>query len=68
MVGHLHSLKCQSIGIGRQVIAQKNRYEMDVVAVYDEKVVVAECKALKGQIVATCHTGCATGFPRFGIG
>jgi hypothetical protein len=50
MVGHIHSIQCQSIDLGRQVIANRGRHEMDVFAVYGDKVVISECKALKSMV------------------
>lgn len=44
-VGHIHSKSCQSITIGREITSLDSRHEMDVFAVYQDKIVVAECKA-----------------------
>jgi hypothetical protein len=50
VVGHIHREDCQSINLGREIIENYNRHDMDVLAIYSNKVVVAECKALKRQI------------------
>jgi hypothetical protein len=50
MVGHIHSVDCQSVDIGREVIENNARHEMDIHATYNDKVVISECKATKCQI------------------
>lgn len=50
VVGHIHSGSCQSLNLGRQIISQTGRHEMDVLAIYSDKVVISECKALKSKI------------------
>lgn len=50
MVGHIHISKCQIVDIGREVIENNSRHEMDIQATYTEKVVIAECKATKSKI------------------
>jgi hypothetical protein len=50
MVGHIHSADCQSIDIGREIIENNARHEMDILAIYSDKVVIAECKAKKSMV------------------
>jgi hypothetical protein len=50
VVGHIHGENCQSIDLGRQIIFNSGRHDMDVLATYSNKVVAAECKALKGMV------------------
>jgi len=51
VVGHLHSVKCQNLDLGREIIdINGNKHEMDVLAIYDDKIVVSECKATKALI------------------
>ena len=50
MVGHMHSVHCQSIDLGREIIESNARHEMDILAIYSEKIVIAECKAIKSKI------------------
>lgn len=50
MVGHIHSANCQSIDMGREIIENNDRHEMDVLAIYSDRVVIAECKAKKAVI------------------
>lgn len=50
MVGHIHSVNCQSVDIGREIIENKARHEMDIQATYSDKVVIAECKAKKSMV------------------
>lgn len=49
LIGHIHSKKCRSIDIGREIVENNGRHEMDVFALYSEKVVIAECKGIKGK-------------------
>jgi len=50
-VGHIHVLDCQNIEIGREILDQAgNKYEMDVLAVYSNRIVIAECKGKKSQV------------------
>lgn len=49
-VGHIHSKECNSIDLGREIIMNNARHEMDVLAIYGNKIVIAECKAIKGQV------------------
>jgi hypothetical protein len=50
MVGHVHSVKCQSIDLGREIFELESRHEIDVLAIYSDKIVIAECKATKSKI------------------
>lgn len=45
MVGHIHSIDCKSVDIGREIVEDKARHEMDILATYGNKIVIAECKA-----------------------
>lgn len=49
-VGHIHSKKCQSIDLGREIMENNGRHEIDVFAIYSHKVVFVECKATKSKI------------------
>jgi hypothetical protein len=49
-VGHLHVKSCKSIDIGRVILANGGRHEMDVLADYGNKVIIAECKATKSLV------------------
>lgn len=49
-VGHLHSKKSQSIDIGREIIENNGKHEIDVFAIYSDRVVFAECKATNSKI------------------
>lgn len=49
LVAHIHSTKCRSIDIGREIVENSSRHEMDVFALYHNKVVIAECKGIKGK-------------------
>lgn len=50
VIGHFHSVKCQSIDLGREIIDEDGRHEMDVLSFYSDKIVVSECKATKSKI------------------
>ncbi|HET6252989.1 MAG TPA: hypothetical protein VFE32_02880 [Puia sp.] len=50
LVGHMHNTNCQSLELGREVITDTGRHDMDVLAVYHDKVVIAECKARKSMV------------------
>lgn len=50
MVGHIHSIDCNIINLGREIVENNSRHEMDVCAVYSKKVVISECKAVKSKI------------------
>lgn len=49
-VGHIHAKDCQSIDIGREIYENNSRHEMDVFAIYSDRVVIAECKVTKSPI------------------
>jgi len=51
LVGHIHSLNSNnSVDLGREIIENGSRHEMDVLSVYGTKIIIAECKAQKGKI------------------
>lgn len=50
VVAHIHREQCQSIDLGREIIANSSRHDMDVMATYADKVLVAECKATKALV------------------
>lgn len=51
LVGHIHSTKANSsIDIGKEIVVDNSRHEMDVLAIYPDEVVIAECKATKSMI------------------
>ncbi len=51
VIGHIHSVNSNSsIELGREVFENNSRHDIDVLAVYPDKVVFAECKAIKGQV------------------
>lgn len=51
VVGHFHSTKSNSsIDLGREIFENNKRHEIDVLAVYNDRAVFAECKAVKGRI------------------
>jgi Holliday junction resolvase-like predicted endonuclease len=46
VIGHIHSVDSNnSIDLGREIFENKGRHEIDVLAVYNDKIVFAECKA-----------------------
>jgi hypothetical protein len=49
-VGHIHSRNSQSIDIGREILENNGRHEIDVFVIYDSKVVFCECKATNSKI------------------
>jgi len=49
-VGYYHSRFCQNIDIGKLINYHGERREIDVLAVYEDKVIIAECKGYKGRI------------------
>ena len=49
-VGHLHSRKCRILDIGRELYENDEKHEIDVFAIYHDKVVFAECKATNGKV------------------
>jgi hypothetical protein len=51
VVGHIHSTKCQSLDLGREIIDKNGKkHDMDVVALYSDKIVISECKAYKSMM------------------
>lgn len=50
VVGHIHQQDCQSLDLGREIIENSGRHDMDLLAIYRDKVVVAECKATKSVV------------------
>lgn len=51
VIGHIHSVKCQNLDLGREIIDKNgNKHEMDVVAIYNDKIVISECKATKSMM------------------
>ncbi|MFK7004252.1 hypothetical protein BWK63_07440 [Flavobacterium covae] len=50
VIGHIHSTKCQSLDLGREIIDENGKHETDVVSIYSDKIVISECKATKSQI------------------
>lgn len=51
VVGHIHSINSNSsIDLGRVISENGSQHEMDVIANYSDKIVIAECKAVKSKI------------------
>ncbi len=51
VVGHIHSIDSNSsIDLGRVISENGAQHEMDVIANYPDKIVIAECKAVKSKI------------------
>lgn len=50
MVGHIHSTKCKTIELGKEIFDDNGKHETDVISNYDDKIVISECKATKAQI------------------
>lgn len=51
VIGHFHSTKSNSsIDLGREIFENNKRHEIDVLATYNDKVVFAECKAIKAKV------------------
>lgn len=51
VVGHIHSINSNSsIDLGRIILDNGAQHEIDVVANYPNKIVIAECKAVKSKI------------------
>lgn len=51
VVGHIHSINSNSsVDIGREIYENNSRHEMDVLVIYPNRIVIAECKAIKAQI------------------
>ncbi|UKI18491.1 MAG: hypothetical protein L6V80_03100 [Bacteroidales bacterium] len=49
-VGYYHGQICQSLEIGKNVYYEQEHREIDVFALYQNKVVVAECKGYNKKI------------------
>lgn len=49
-VGHIHTRASQSIDIGREIFENNGRHEIDVFAIYADRVVFCECKATNSKI------------------
>lgn len=49
-VGFYHGQLCQSLEIGKNIFYEQNHREIDVFAVYQNKVVVAECKGYNKKL------------------
>lgn len=49
-VGHIHSKKSQSIDLGREIFENNGKHEIDVFAIYNDKVIFIECKATNSKI------------------
>jgi len=49
-VGYFHAQLCQNLDISKNIIYDGEKKEIDVYAVYQEKVVFAECKGLNSPI------------------
>ena len=51
VIGHFHSVESQSsIDLGREIFDNSKKHEIDVLAVYNDRVVFAECKATNLKI------------------
>ncbi len=51
VVGHIHSINSNSsIDLGRVITENGAQHEMDVIANYPDKIIIAECKAVKSKI------------------
>ena len=51
VVGHIHSVDSNSsIDLGRVITENGEQHEMDVISNYPDKIIIAECKAVKSKI------------------
>lgn len=51
IVGNFHSPYCQTVDLGKETFDKKGiKYDMDVLSVYFDKIIVSECKATKAKI------------------
>lgn len=51
VVGHIHSTNSNSsIDLGREILEDNARHEIDVLANYPDKIVLAECKAKRSKV------------------
>lgn len=46
-VGYYHSRQCQSLDIGKRILFEGKPKELDVLAIYHDRIVVSECKGYK---------------------
>jgi len=66
MVGHVHSIDCQSVDIGREIFENNARHEMDILAIYSKKIVIAECKAKRSMVdIVTINNWIEVKIPAF---
>lgn len=49
-VGHIHSKKSQNIDIGREIFENNGKHEIDVFAIYSDKIIFIECKATNSKV------------------
>lgn len=49
-VGYYHGQKCKVLDIGKIIYLKDQQREVDVLAVYDDKIIIAECKGYKNKI------------------
>ncbi|MDT0678762.1 hypothetical protein [Autumnicola musiva] len=51
VVGHIHSTNSNSsIDLGREILEDNARHEIDVLANYPDKIILAECKAKRSKV------------------
>lgn len=49
-VGYYHGQKCKGLNVGKIINFQGEQREVDVLAIYENKVIIAECKGYKSKI------------------
>ena len=49
-VGYYHGQKCKVLDIGKIIYLKEKQREIDVLAVYDDKIIIAECKGYKNKV------------------
>ena len=49
-VGYYHSRQCQSLDLGKRILFQGFPKEIDVMAIYHDRIVVSECKGYKSLL------------------
>lgn len=49
-VGYYHGQKCKVLDIGKIIYLKDKQREIDVLAVYDDKIIIAECKGYKNKV------------------
>lgn len=49
-VGYYHGQKCKGLNVGKIINFQGEQREIDVLAVYESKIIIAECKGYKSKI------------------